>query len=172
MEQLSGKFPKSADGLLGLPGVGPATAAGVAAFAFDEPAVYLETNVRAVMLFCFFPERHDVKDSEVREVVELTLDREDPRSWYYALLDLGVALKRAHPNPSRGRAHHTRQAPFEGSDRQVRGRVLEVLLDAGSASGERIVERLGVEAERGRRLLAEMAAEGFLVEEAGSFRIG
>ena len=83
-----------------------------------------------------------------------------------------MALKRAHPNPSRRSAHHATQAPFEGSDRQVRGRVLEVLLEAGAAPGESIVERLGVGTERGARLLAAMAAEGFLVEEAGLFRIG
>ena len=43
-------LPRERDALLALPGVGPAsTAAGIRAFAFDEPDVYLETNVRAVL---------------------------------------------------------------------------------------------------------------------------
>lgn len=49
-----GHFPRDYAALLALPGVGPSTAAGIRAFAFDEAGVYLETNVRAVFIHEFF----------------------------------------------------------------------------------------------------------------------
>ena len=101
-----------------VPGIGAATAAGVAAFAFGLPAPYLETNVRAVYIHEFFPDREQVKDREIMPLLEQTLDREDPREWFYALLDYGYWLKRSLPNPSRRSAHHTSQSKFEGSRRQ------------------------------------------------------
>lgn len=55
-----GQLPRAYDELIALPGIGPATAAGVRAFAFEEPGVYLETNVRAVFL-------HDVFREGVRQ---------------------------------------------------------------------------------------------------------
>ena len=121
--------------LLRLPGVGPATAAAVAAFAYGEAHPFIETNIRAVYLHHFFPDRTDVSDREILPLVEATLDRADPRSWYYALMDYGVELKRTHPNPSRRSRHHTRQSPFSGSKRQLRAQVLRVVLDRPGAHG-------------------------------------
>ena len=48
-----GQFPESRAGLLGLPGVGPYTAASVAAIAFDIPAVVVDGNVERVMARMF-----------------------------------------------------------------------------------------------------------------------
>ena len=44
-----GVFPASRDGLLGLPGIGPYTAAAIAAIAYDEPATVVDGNVERVM---------------------------------------------------------------------------------------------------------------------------
>ena len=44
-----GRFPATRDGLMGLPGIGPYTAAAVAAIAFDEAAVVVDGNVERVM---------------------------------------------------------------------------------------------------------------------------
>jgi A/G-specific adenine glycosylase len=44
-----GRFPATRDGLMGLPGIGPYTAAAIAAIAFDEPAVVVDGNVERVM---------------------------------------------------------------------------------------------------------------------------
>jgi A/G-specific DNA glycosylase len=124
-----GELPRSVPDLVRLPGVGPATAGAVAAFAYGAAHPFIETNIRAVYLHCFFPDRSDVTDREILPLVEATLDHIDPRSWYYALMDYGVMLKRAFPNPSRRSRHHTRQSLFLGSRRQLRAQVLRVLLD-------------------------------------------
>ena len=116
----------------------PATAAGILAFAFEQPSVYLETNVRAVFLHELFADAEGVRDREIVPLVAATVadavaEGVSPREWYYALLDYGAWLKRTVPNPSRRSAHHVRQSPFEGSQRQKRARLLRAVMRAGSA---------------------------------------
>lgn len=167
----AGEVPRDRDALIALPGVGPATAAGVRAFAFGESDLYLETNVRAVFLHEFFADAEGVPDRALVPLLEQTLDRDDPRRWYWALLDYGAHLKRTLPNPSRRSRHHTRQSPFEGSHRQVRARVLRAAIaEPGGTAGE-LAEATTSEPERVVRALAELVAEGFLDEEDGRYRV-
>ena len=141
-----GELPREAASLVALPGIGPATAAGIRAFAWDLPGVYLETNVRTVFLHELFPGEQDVSDRRIVPLVEATCppgasDTGDtPRSWYYALLDYGAHLKSTLPNPSRRSRTHTRQSRFEGSHRQKRAELVRLLLthrgDARGAGGQ------------------------------------
>ncbi len=126
-----GSLPRDYDALLALPGIGPATAAGIRAFAFDEPGVYLETNVRTVFIHELFAGRDKVDDKELVPLVREACPAagEDVRGWYYALLDYGAYLKRTCPNPSRRSKQHTRQSAFEGSHRQKRAFILRCVLD-------------------------------------------
>ena len=62
VEDWDGEFPRETRDLVALPGIGPATAQGIRAFAFDLPGVYLETNVRTVFLHHFFPDVPAVPD--------------------------------------------------------------------------------------------------------------
>ncbi len=171
-----GEVPSSVDALVKLPGIGPATAAGIRAFAFDLPAVYLETNVRTVFLHELFPEAEDVPDSAVRPLVEACVPDRDVRGWYYALLDYGAWLKRTVPNPSRRSRTHARQSRFEGSRRQKRAALVRLLLEAREAglpglSLDDAVAALGAQETGAGRpepapadvegLLDELAAEGF-----------
>jgi len=129
-----GEVPSDQDALEALPGVGPATAAGVRAFAFDLSAAYLETNVRTVFLHELFPTSEQVSDTALVPLVRTCCPpdahdpADDPRSWYYALLDYGAWLKRNVPNPSRRSSTHVRQSRFEGSHRQRRAETLRILL--------------------------------------------
>jgi A/G-specific adenine glycosylase len=170
-EEYDGRVPCDYQALLALPGVGPSTAAGVMTFACGEPHVYIETNVRAALLHDFFADEDDVPDSELVPVFEAVLDREDPRTWLYALMDYGSHLKRTMPNPSRRSRHHARQGPFEGSRRQKRSLLLRsVMAMPGSVSGE-IAESAGVGYEEAALLLDELADEGFLAREGDAYEI-
>lgn len=53
MERHSGRLPQDRGSLLELPGVGEATAGAIMAFAFNVPAVFIETNIRRVFIHCF-----------------------------------------------------------------------------------------------------------------------
>ena len=158
ISEAGGVFPQDPKELVKLPGIGPATAAGIRAFAFNLHGVYLETNVRTVFLHELYPQAEGVPDSELVPLVELTCPASvadaanvadavaavtdvvvdtaaesdetelTPRSWYYALLDYGAYLKKTIPNPSRRSKSHVKQSRFEGSHRQKRAELLRVLL--------------------------------------------
>lgn len=128
--------------LRALPGVGDYTAKAVRVFAYNEPEVLIETNVRAVFIHHFFPRGRNVSDARLLPLIAQALEGQDPRTWYAALMDYGTFLKATHPNPSRKSKHHTKQSAFEGSLRQVRGAVLKHLI-AGAATSEEIARRAG-----------------------------
>ena len=177
-----GSVPDSLPELLRLPGVGRATAAAVCAFAFGIPVPFLETNVRAAFIHHFFQECSRVSDSELLPLVEATLDRDDPREWYYALMDYGSWLKKAYVNPSRRSKHRNMQSPFSGSHRQLRSEVLRTLLSrhsshackvggAGMAADEVAALLRGWHAAEVEEVLGELAGEGFLRVFSGRYEV-
>ena len=107
-----GLLPSTYDELLRLPGIGKATAGGIMAFAYQKPTLYLETNVRTVFLHELFPYEENVSDKQLEPLVERTCSLDNPRGWYYALLDYGAYLKSVLPNPSRRSKHHVKQSKF------------------------------------------------------------
>jgi A/G-specific adenine glycosylase len=170
------RVPDSAEELIALPGVGPATAAGVRAFAYGHPAGYLETNVRAVVLHELFSDADGVPDTAVRPLVEQAAAEAsrqgiDSRTWNYALLDYGAHLKSSVENPSRRSAHHARQSAFEGSRRQKRARLLRAVLDVPGLTAEELSTEMGIAAGECLALLEELTAEGFVSREADRWRI-
>lgn len=168
MEQHGGKLPKDYDALLALPGIGPYTAAAVRAFAWNLPGTLLETNVRAAYLDRFFPDREKVLDKELLPVVEATLDRKDPRTWYWALMDYGARLKATKGNATRRSATYARQSKFQGSDRQLRGRILRILAERTRTEQEL---HAVLPDERLERVLAMLIKEGFLAKRRGKYAL-
>ena len=166
----NGKLPADVDRLRSLPGVGRATASAVAAFAFGRAHPFIETNIRAVFIHHFFGRRKRVSDDEILPFVEQTLDRCDPRTWFYALMDCGAALKKMHPNPSRKSAHHTRQGKFEGSDRQARGVIVRALVERPLSEGE-LAEATGLSPASLRGLVQQLEKDGMIVTRRGKLCI-
>ena len=171
VEEFGGHVPDDPDQLETLPGIGPATAAAIAAYAFNRPTVYIETNVRRVFLHFFFRDRTGVTDTEIRQLVERALDREHPREWYWALMDYGTMLAKTTANPNRRSAHHTHQSPFEGSGRQLRGRILKVLLGTGPLGVDGLADATGAAPVRLRPILDQLRNEGFVAEDGPIYRI-
>ena len=169
--ELGGKLPSEEEKLRRLPMVGPATAAAVRAFAFDMPAVYLETNIRRVYIYFYFDRREEVRDSELLPLAAAALDVKEPRQWHYALMDYGVFLKEVPVNPNRRSRHYTVQAPFEGSNRQLRGAILRFLSRHPGSGTERIFNYLAFERGRVEKSLAELESEGMLVREDSRYSI-
>ena len=95
-------------------------------------------------------------------LVEKTLDHENPRHWYYALMDYGAMLKKLGSNPNRKSAHYSRQAPFEGSKRQARGAILRHLLNNGTMEEYELITLLGITPLRGDKIISDLEKDGFL----------
>jgi len=156
----SGVLPSSPELLVKLPGIGPYTAAAVAAIAFRQPTVFIETNIRTVFHSFFYRDTSRIADKEMLELVEATLDTDHPREWYYALFDYGAMLKRE--GDADYSQYATRQSPFRGSNRQLRGQILRVLLETPAIDMEELSRRLDYGSERMEKALGGLAAEGFI----------
>ena len=171
-DRFGGLVPRSEQELRSLPGVGPATAGAIRAFGYGLPAVFIETNIRRAVLHEMFPDRKGVSDRELLLVLEHALDRTDPRTWYWALMDYGAELARTVPNPNRRSSHYTQQTRFEGSNRQQRGLILRVLANRGTVPVDQLWILIGafeiVDRDRAKHNLEAMVAEGFLDTEGGS----
>ena len=164
-----GTLPADVETLATFPGIGKATASAICAYAFNMPVVYIETNIRRTFIHFFFPDREGVRDDEILPLVGQALDRENPREWYSALMDYGTVLKKRTANPNRRSASYTRQSRFEGSDRQVRGKILALVLEEGAVTEKDVIPRLCEEPGRVRRILADLEREGFLAESNGTY---
>lgn len=167
-----GELPLTAAELVKLPGIGPATAGGIVAFARDEPAVYIETNVRSVFIHELFPDADEVSDRDILSYVADACPERGARAWYYALLDYGADLKARTPNPSRRSKHYARQSAFVGSRREKRSFVLKLVLgaDEGVSMEEVAAEldayEIGAGRERIERdllesIVGDLVTEGF-----------
>jgi len=166
-----GQFPRDISELESLPGIGPYTARAVAAFAFGIAEPLIETNIRTVFIHFYFHGRDKVSDREIMPLVAATLDRHNPREWYYALMDFGVMLKQRYPNPGRRSSHHVKQSRFEGSNRQLRSRLLRtVIAEPGIAATELVIQLGAAEADV-QRNLSDLEREGFLCRENNRYLV-
>lgn len=163
-----GQFPNALKDLIQLPGIGKNTAGAILAYAHNQPVIFIETNIRTVMIHHFFADAEEVTDSSIIECVEQTLDNENPREWYWALMDYGSYLKTVHGNASRRSKHFVRQAAFVGSKRQIRGAVIRVLTDGpqtfAQLAGLITDDRLGA-------VLTDLINEGLIQQENDQYHL-
>jgi A/G-specific adenine glycosylase len=170
-KKYGGNFDADLQFLTGLPGIGHNTACAVLAYAFNKPFGFVETNIRTVFIHFFFPDRDGIRDAEILPLVEQTLDRENPRAWYSALMDYGTMLKKTHGSINPRSAHYQKQSPFKGSDRQVRGMVLKTIITHGQMTDAQIVKELQLPPDRALKALTALQKEGFVREIEGKYTI-
>lgn len=161
VKEHGGIVPKTMEKLVALPGVGLSTAGGVLAYAYNIPVVFIETNIRRVYIHHFFPEQESIPDNALLPYIEQTLDRNNPRQWYWALMDYGTHLSSITVNPNRRSKHYSQQSTFEGSVRQVRGEILRQSL-AGSYDPDVIAARLRKTPKEVGEIEKEMRKEGLI----------
>ena len=176
-ERHGGIVPHTPDELTLLPGIGAYTAGAVACFAWNYPALFIETNIRSVLIHFFFQHRTDIKDHELFPILEQTLDSRNPKIWYWALMDYGVELKKITKNPNRKSAHYTKQSRFEGSFRQIRGAVIKALSVKGPQDPALLRKNVQdnvkiVNDAEYYRALETLKKEMMVAEEGGVYRIG
>ena len=174
----SGRFPSTVEQLMDLPGVGPYTARAVAAFAFDLDVGVLDTNVGR-LLARLAGER--LRPAAAQSMADDLVPKGDAWIWNQVVMDFGATVCTARSprcdgcpvsgqcawagsteraDPAQGSAGVSgKQARFEGSDRQARGRLLAALVDGPilAVAVAVVMERDSVVADR---LLADLVAEG------------
>ncbi len=171
----NGTFPRDFKTLTTLPGIGPATAGDILAFAYNIPVPVIETNIRSVFIHFFFPEGtpRGVHDRDLLPIIEKTLPtlpyirHRGIREWYWALFDYGAFLKQTR-NPNTQSKHYVKQSSFKGSNREKRSQILKLILTGGKSEKE-IMKALGYESDVVQKNLEQMLKENLIKKEKGKF---
>lgn len=163
-----GSIPSTLDDLVTLPGIGRNTASAILVYAYNQPLVFIETNIRSVYLHHFWPDNESVTDADILRLVAETLDTENPREWYWALMDYGTHIKKTHGNPNVRSKHYNKQSAFQGSKRQVRGAVLRALT-ADTCTIQDL--KMLISDERLELVLQDLVKEQLIQQTDGKFMI-
>ena len=134
------------------------------AFAYNQPIVFIETNIRSVFIHHFFPKARKVSDEKILPLIEKTLGKENPREWYYALMDYGVFLKSTGANPSRKSKHHSKQSTFKGSNRELRAQILREVISKPRTEKE-MTKKFSETPHNIKNILLSLSREGFIVKK-------
>lgn len=169
MAEYGGVFPETGKELMSLPGIGVNTAGAMLAYSFNTPSIFIETNIRTVYFYHFFLGRDEVSDSELRAVVEATIDTELPREWYWALMDYGSHLKRQGIGQNNKSSHYKKQSPLKGSVREVRGQIIKLLT---ATDFDELALRLELLAdERFEPAITSLQKEGLISKTGQTFHL-
>ncbi len=173
VKSYEGKLPHQEEQLLLLPGIGPYTASAICAFAYNKPVVMIETNIRTVFLYHFFSEKNNVDDADIIPYIRSTVDINNPRQWYWALMDYGAYLKKKHGNLNKKSKHYLKQSAFKGSDREIRGAIIRVLVNSKKyQSKKQLFSRLkGFDKDRLTAQLDKLIHEGMIEAIKDKFRL-
>ena len=186
--QHGGRVPERLEDLLALPGVGPYTARAVRAFAFEQPAAVVDTNIGRV-LARLGGAQLSPKQAQAR--ADNLAPSAEPWLWNQSIMELGalVCSKRtprcdACPvfpwctwrgvgdDPATGSAAvSVPQSRFEGSDRQLRGRLVDALRggpvlvdDVGAIVGADDPDRIAL-------VIDSLLRDGLALRDEGSLRL-
>jgi A/G-specific adenine glycosylase len=147
------KIPSNVDSLVSLPGIGKAT------------------NIRTAFIHHFFNHIPKVRDTHILPLVAQTLDRHNPRVWYYALMDYGAALKKVYRNLNTKSAHYQRQGQFKGSNRQIRGAILKTLVKSERITEGELLSNVSFSPTMVMKNLEKLEKEGIIGREGDYFFI-
>lgn len=124
VEKYQRKLPKNKKKLLDLPGIGPYTASAICAFARNLPEPVIDTNIRRVLIFLLkLDENISLKELEI--IAKPLIPEGKSRDRHNALMDYGATHLTARKTAIKSLG---KQSKFEGSDREVRGRILKQLV--------------------------------------------
>ena len=174
-----GAFPRDAKTLEALPGIGPSTARAIAVFAWNQPEIFIETNIRRVFIHFFFKHKKKVSDRDILPLIQKTLYHKNPRMWYSALMDYGAMLGETlqEENPNRKSSQYTTQSTFIGSNRYARAKILAFVLLRPSTTQKSIMSYMNKNPalkpliKKAPQVLHTLADEGFLRKRGRYWKI-
>jgi A/G-specific adenine glycosylase len=118
------EFPRNIPDLITLKGIGANTAAAVLVYSFNQREYFVETNIRTVFIYHFFTNKKAVPDSDILAKLIEIVPADNPRKFYWALMDYGTYLKKQGIRNNAQSRQYKKQTSFEGSSRQLRGEII------------------------------------------------
>jgi len=171
INEFDGILPADVEILKTYPQIGHNTASSIVAFAFNIPTFFIEVNIRRVYIYFFFSGKSSIEDNNIMPIVRKTLDLSNVRKWYYALMDYGVMLKKTHPELNKRSAHYRKQSKFKGSNREIRGKILKLLIANSIITEAEILNELKINSKKLQEILTLLIKEGFIKQENQKFSI-
>ena len=162
-------FPSTIEELVTLPGVGRNTAGAIMVYAFNQPVAFIETNIRTAVIHHFFEDKQNISDAGITQIIIATLPKEQPRQWYWALMDYGAFLKQSVGNLNKQSKSYSKQSRFTGSLRQLRGQVLRLLMKDALTTKQLSNQ---VSDERLPQVLVELEKEALISFDGRRYRLG
>lgn len=184
VENHDGRVPHDVDHLLALPGVGDYTARAVACFAYGQRVPVVDTNVRRVVARAVRGVAEAGPPSARRDLSAvaalLPSDREEAVAFSVAIMELGALVCTARAPrcddcplaPScawlaAGRPEwdgpRRKVQTFAGTDRQVRGLLLDVLRDGDGTAARGTLDAVWPDATQRDRALDSLLTDGLVV---------
>jgi A/G-specific adenine glycosylase len=171
VKEFDGILPADVEILKSFPQIGHNTASSIVAFAFNIPTYFIEVNIRRVYIYFFFPGKTSIDDGNIMPIVRRTIDPSNVRKWYYALMDYGVMLKKTHPELNKRSVHYRKQSKFKGSNREIRGKILKLLIASSSLTETEMLSELEINSIKLKEILNLLITEGFIKQENHLFSI-
>jgi A/G-specific adenine glycosylase len=166
-----GEFPRTAEELCALKGIGPYTSRSILIFAFNEDLAAIDTNIRRVLIASGFA-TEEMSERHLQEVANRLLLKGRSSDWHNSLMDYGSEVL---TSSTTGIAPTSSQSKFTGSNRQVRGAIIRQLTCADSLSLKDLLEALskeGIDVGNPENNLEQLIEEGFIERIAhDKFRI-
>lgn len=163
------RLPKTVADLVQLPHIGPNTAGSIAAFAYNSPTVFIETNIRTVFIHHFFKGKKDISDKDIIPLIEKTIPKDRAREWYWALMDYGTHLKKTLGNLNIQSKHYTKQSTFKDSNRELRSKILDAVRLHNPQ--EKTLLKLDSDKQKILKNIETLIKEGFIVKTNNTFKI-
>lgn len=157
-EQYEGDVLKAIPHYKELPGIGPYTAAAVAIFSANKDIVTVDTNIRRIFIHKFGLPK-SISDKDLWMLAEKCLPKGKSREWHNALMDYGATLMTSRKT---GISPKTQQSKFEGSDRQIRARIIREVVGKKKASFGSLLKFAKGDKQRLQKILKKMVEERLL----------
>lgn len=193
VERHGGVVPNDVDELLALPGIGDYTARAIAVFAYQQRHPVVDTNVRRVIARAVHGRADAAPPSARRDLADaaalLPLATPDAAEFSAAIMELGALVCtarapkcgecpvadqcawRAAGYPAYEGPKRTPQAKYEGSDRYVRGVVLDALRAADHLVTRAELDAAWTDTQQLTRAIDSLVADGLIVIVGSAFAL-
>ncbi len=136
VEKYNGMLPANKQDLLMLPGIGDYTASAIITFSQNTPLGFFDTNIRRVLIH-ELGLSEDIAAKELNDIALQICPKNEAREWYYALFDFGAIHLTASKT---GIKSLSKQSAFKGSTREIRSKILRLLLTEKSLKRAHLCE--------------------------------
>ena len=158
VDEYHAQMPKDYKALLGLPGIGPYTAAAVCSFAYNQEIPCIDTNVRRVLIH-ELGLQESISQKELHETAKSCIPKNKSCEWHNALMDYGSSVLTARKT---GIKPLSKQPKFQGSNRYYRGQVLKMLKENKKVTVTPLKKEWNKDQKEIQNLLKDLERDGLI----------